>query len=196
MRPARRPAPIRRHPDVAVAEARSRYLCSYRSCSVACWPAPVALVQAGRHASSIACARWNPRKVERQIEALLAREPGVRRRPIVPSTRSAALPNSITPAGDLRTLPCQLPNDEPRLAGLDGFFAGAARADLANPASQLPSQGWPRPAGPVWSDRAGTEGPATRIGMSARCPAGAIADRTKLSRLLVARRRCGAASAG
>ena len=29
----------------------------------------------------------------------------------------------ITPEGDLRTLPCHLPHADPRLGGLDGFFA-------------------------------------------------------------------------
>ena len=29
----------------------------------------------------------------------------------------------ISPAGDLRTLPCHLPDPDPRLGGLDGFYA-------------------------------------------------------------------------
>ena len=29
----------------------------------------------------------------------------------------------ISPAGDLRTLPCHLPAADPKLAGLDGFYA-------------------------------------------------------------------------
>jgi 16S rRNA (cytosine967-C5)-methyltransferase len=29
----------------------------------------------------------------------------------------------ITPAGDLRTLPCAWPDPDPRMAGLDGFYA-------------------------------------------------------------------------
>jgi 16S rRNA (cytosine967-C5)-methyltransferase len=29
----------------------------------------------------------------------------------------------ISPDGDLRTLPCQLPDADSRLAGLDGFYA-------------------------------------------------------------------------
>ena len=29
----------------------------------------------------------------------------------------------LTAEGDLRTLPCHLPHAEPRLGGLDGFFA-------------------------------------------------------------------------
>jgi 16S rRNA (cytosine967-C5)-methyltransferase len=29
----------------------------------------------------------------------------------------------LTADGDLRTLPCHLPHDDPRLGGLDGFYA-------------------------------------------------------------------------
>ena len=29
----------------------------------------------------------------------------------------------VTQDGDLRTLPCHLPHDDPRLGGLDGFYA-------------------------------------------------------------------------
>jgi len=29
----------------------------------------------------------------------------------------------LSPAGDLRTLPCQWGDPEPRMGGLDGFFA-------------------------------------------------------------------------
>jgi 16S rRNA (cytosine967-C5)-methyltransferase len=29
----------------------------------------------------------------------------------------------VTARGDLRTLPFMLPNEDPRLAGIDGFFA-------------------------------------------------------------------------
>ena len=37
--------------------------------------------------------------------------------------RSAGWPNVLTPEGDLRTLPCHLPDPDPRMAGLDGFYA-------------------------------------------------------------------------
>jgi 16S rRNA (cytosine967-C5)-methyltransferase len=52
----------------------------------------------------------------------LAGDSRLRRRPI-----SAAEVNGIgdiaTAAGDLRTLPCHLGDPDPRMAGLDGFFA-------------------------------------------------------------------------
>ena len=47
---------------------------------------------------------------------------GLRRAPIEAS-EVAGLSEIITQEGDLRTLPCHLPHDDPRLAGLDGFYA-------------------------------------------------------------------------
>jgi 16S rRNA (cytosine967-C5)-methyltransferase len=35
----------------------------------------------------------------------------------------AGLTDILTPDGDLRTLPCHLPHQDPRLGGLDGFYA-------------------------------------------------------------------------
>ena len=63
-----------------------------------------------------------PEESEAQIAALLEREPRVRRRPIVPA-EIGGLSELVSKAGDLRTLPCHLPDPDPRMAGLDGFFA-------------------------------------------------------------------------
>jgi 16S rRNA (cytosine967-C5)-methyltransferase len=56
------------------------------------------------------------------VDNLLARDPRLRRRPIA-SAEVGGLDALVTPTGDLRTLPCQLPDPDPRMAGLDGFFA-------------------------------------------------------------------------
>jgi 16S rRNA (cytosine967-C5)-methyltransferase len=56
------------------------------------------------------------------VEALLAAESRMRRRTISPDEVSR-LSSVLTPAGDLRTLPCHLPDPNPRLAGIDGFYA-------------------------------------------------------------------------
>ena len=63
-----------------------------------------------------------PEEGEAAISALLAGESGLRRAPIAPS-EVAGLAEIITAEGDLRTLPCHLPHADPRLAGLDGFYA-------------------------------------------------------------------------
>ena len=45
------------------------------------------------------------------------------RRAPVETSEVAGLAEIITADGDLRTLPCHLPHADPRLAGLDGFYA-------------------------------------------------------------------------
>ena len=56
------------------------------------------------------------------VEALLKRESGLRRRSILPE-EIHGLAELLTPAGDLRTLPCHLQDPDPKLGGLDGFYA-------------------------------------------------------------------------
>ena len=56
------------------------------------------------------------------VEAVLARTSGVRRNPIATADVSS-LAEVLTPLGDLRTLPCHLPDSDPRLGGMDGFYA-------------------------------------------------------------------------
>ncbi len=59
---------------------------------------------------------------EMAIAALLERNARLRRRPIVAS-EVFDLAEFITPMGDLRTLPCHLPDPDSRWGGIDGFFA-------------------------------------------------------------------------
>jgi 16S rRNA (cytosine967-C5)-methyltransferase len=59
---------------------------------------------------------------EDAIAALLGRNTALRRRPIA-TAEWPGLDGLVTPDGDLRTLPCHWPDDDPRMAGLDGFYA-------------------------------------------------------------------------
>ena len=59
---------------------------------------------------------------EQQIEALLARDPRVTRKPIA-ADQVFGRAEFINAAGDLRTLPTQLPDADPRWGGIDGFYA-------------------------------------------------------------------------
>ena len=59
---------------------------------------------------------------EAQVAALLGRNPGLRRSPIQPD-EVAGHAEFLTPEGELRTLPCHWPDTEPRMGGLDGFYA-------------------------------------------------------------------------
>ncbi|MGB9366648.1 MAG: MFS transporter, partial [Xanthobacteraceae bacterium] len=63
-----------------------------------------------------------PEEGEQQIDALLAREPAVRRKPINEG-EVPGIAEFLTLAGDLRTLPSTWPDSDPRMGGLDGFFA-------------------------------------------------------------------------
>ncbi|MDT3685191.1 MAG: transcription antitermination factor NusB [Pseudorhodoplanes sp.] len=63
-----------------------------------------------------------PEEGEAAIAAFLERTPAVGRRPITPNDifGQAAF---LTAQGDLRTLPSHWPSADPRMGGLDGFFA-------------------------------------------------------------------------
>ena len=58
----------------------------------------------------------------RRVAALLAGDSGMRRAPIE-AGEVGGLHEILTAEGELRTLPCHLPHADPRLAGLDGFYA-------------------------------------------------------------------------
>ncbi|HEY8063429.1 MAG TPA: transcription antitermination factor NusB [Methylosinus sp.] len=63
-----------------------------------------------------------PEEGEAQIASFLRRHPEMKRAPIDPTTEDIPA-EFVTPDGDLRTLPSYWPNEDKRLAGLDGFFA-------------------------------------------------------------------------
>jgi len=63
-----------------------------------------------------------PEEGERQAEAFLKRRPEMRRIPIE-AREIGDEPAMLSENGDLRTLPCHLPNRDPRLSGCDGFYA-------------------------------------------------------------------------
>jgi 16S rRNA (cytosine967-C5)-methyltransferase len=63
-----------------------------------------------------------PEEGEMQVAALLRRNPDVIRWPIAPA-EVGDVAGVINENGELRTLPCHLPAADPRLSGLDGFFA-------------------------------------------------------------------------
>jgi 16S rRNA (cytosine967-C5)-methyltransferase len=63
-----------------------------------------------------------PEEGEEIVSAMLEQDGRLRRKPII-SSEFPALEAFITPLGELRTLPCGWPDPDPRMSGLDGFFA-------------------------------------------------------------------------
>jgi len=111
---------IRRHPDVAwlrqEADIAALAVLQGRLLRKA-----AGLLKSGGSLVYCTCS-LEPEEGEDAITALLAAEPGLRRVPVEPK-EVAGLSDIITPGGDLRTLPSHLPHADPRLAGLDGFYA-------------------------------------------------------------------------
>jgi 16S rRNA (cytosine967-C5)-methyltransferase len=81
----------------------------------------VALLRPGGTLVYCTCS-LEPEEGGQAISALLAAEPAMRRAPIE-AGEVAGLTEIVTAEGDLRTLPCHLPHPDPRLSGLDGFYA-------------------------------------------------------------------------
>jgi 16S rRNA (cytosine967-C5)-methyltransferase len=115
---------IRRHPDIAWTK-RASDLATLVELQRRLLDQAVTLTKPGGRIVYCVCS-LEPEEGEQQVAALLARDQRVQREPIV-AAEVAGAAEFIGPDGDLRTLPCHWPNDEPRLAGLDGFYAARLR---------------------------------------------------------------------
>src|SRR5215510_328963 len=111
---------IRRHPDVAWLRQEAD-IAPLAALQKRLLQKAVALLKVGGTLVYCTCS-LEPEEGEAAVAAVLATEPGLRRAPIAPG-EVAGLADIITADGDLRTLPCHLPHADPRLAGLDGFYA-------------------------------------------------------------------------
>jgi 16S rRNA (cytosine967-C5)-methyltransferase len=110
---------IRRHPDIPWLK-READIAALVSLQARLLDHAAALTKPGGVLLYCTCS-LEPEECEQQVEALLARTPGLTRRPVEPPEVGGA--EFVTPAGDLRTLPCHWPDPDPRMAGLDGFYA-------------------------------------------------------------------------
>jgi 16S rRNA (cytosine967-C5)-methyltransferase len=111
---------IRRHPDVAWLRQETD-IAALAALQKRLLQQAVTLLRPGGMLVYCTCS-LEPEEGEQAITALLASESGMRRAPIEPE-EVAGLREILTPEGDLRTLPCHLPHQDPRLGGLDGFYA-------------------------------------------------------------------------
>jgi 16S rRNA (cytosine967-C5)-methyltransferase len=111
---------IRRHPDVAWLRQESD-VAAMTVLQQRLLKKSVSLLKPGGTLVYCTCS-LEPEEGEQAVATLLAAEPALRRVPIEASEVSG-LSETITADGDLRTLPSHLPHADPKLGGLDGFFA-------------------------------------------------------------------------
>jgi 16S rRNA (cytosine967-C5)-methyltransferase len=111
---------IRRHPDVAWLRQEAD-IGTLMALQKRLLQKAVALLKPGGTLVYCTCS-LEPEEGEQAIAGLLATESAMRRVPIE-AGEVAGLTEILTAQGDLRTLPCHLPHQDPRLGGLDGFYA-------------------------------------------------------------------------
>jgi 16S rRNA (cytosine967-C5)-methyltransferase len=111
---------IRRHPDIPWLK-READLATMTTLQTRLLDKAVSLTRPGGTLIYCTCS-LEPEECETQVSALLARTPGLVRRPIAAAELDGQA-DFVTPAGDLRTLPCHWPDPDLRMAGLDGFYA-------------------------------------------------------------------------
>jgi 16S rRNA (cytosine967-C5)-methyltransferase len=111
---------IRRHPDVAWLRQEAD-IGALTALQKRLLQKAVTLLRPGGTLVYCTCS-LEPEEGEHAISALLAAESALRRAPIN-AGEVAGLTEILTAEGDLRTLPCHLPHQDPRLSGLDGFYA-------------------------------------------------------------------------
>jgi 16S rRNA (cytosine967-C5)-methyltransferase len=111
---------IRRHPDVPwlKAEADLRKLVDLQARLL---DRAASLLRPGGTLVYCVCS-LEPEEGEAAVAALLQRDGTLRRSPIGPH-EIAGLGELLTAAGELRSLPCHWPDADPRMSGLDGFYA-------------------------------------------------------------------------
>ena len=116
---------IRRHPDIPWLKSEAD-LTALVALQRRLLDRAIALIKPGGTVIYCVCS-LEPEEAEAQIDALLGREPRVARQPIAADEVFGSA-EFITPAGDLRTLPMQLADPDPRWGGLDGFYAARLTA--------------------------------------------------------------------
>lgn len=115
---------IRRHPDVAWSKEPGD-IASLSALQARILAHAAGLVKPGGLLVYSTCS-LEPEEGERQIAALLAARADYERVPVAPGEAGIAA-DWINAAGEVRTLPTHLPDEDPRRAGLDGFFAARLR---------------------------------------------------------------------
>ena len=111
---------IRRHPDILRLK-RASDVAKLAAEQARMLASAAHLVKPGGRLVYCTCS-LEPEEGIDQIEQFLRASPEFERLAIAPG-EAGVDPAWLTPAGDLRTLPCHLPLDPPELSGMDGFYA-------------------------------------------------------------------------
>jgi 16S rRNA (cytosine967-C5)-methyltransferase len=111
---------IRRHPDIPWLK-RATDLAALTALQRRLLERAIALAKPGGTIVFCTCS-LEPEEGEELVASLLGGRDDVRGKPVLTSEING-LDGLLTPAGELRTLPCRWPDPDPRMAGLDGFYA-------------------------------------------------------------------------
>jgi len=111
---------IRRHPDIPWRKAPAD-LAALAALQRRLLDNAVTLARPGGTIVFCTCS-LEPEEGEDIVDAMLEEDRRIARKPLAVG-EFPGLDGFVTQDGDLRTLPCQWPHTDPRLAGLDGFYA-------------------------------------------------------------------------
>jgi 16S rRNA (cytosine967-C5)-methyltransferase len=111
---------IRRHPDIAWRKTPGDIV-ALSSLQRRLLGRAIDLTRSGGTIVYCTCS-LEPEEGEEIVSAVAEQDGRVRRKPIT-ACEFPAFEAFITPRGELRTLPCDWPDPDPRMSGLDGFFA-------------------------------------------------------------------------
>lgn len=115
---------VRRHPDL-LRQKSPEDITRLAGLQAEMLDSAAPLVSAGGLLVYSTCS-LEPEEGPAQTDAFLARHPEFTREP-VDILALGGDKDWLTPAGDLRTLPCHLPLDPPELSGMDGFYVARLR---------------------------------------------------------------------
>jgi 16S rRNA (cytosine967-C5)-methyltransferase len=111
---------IRRHPDIPWLK-REDDIATLTALQQSLLARAVELVKPGGLLVYCTCS-LEPEECEAIVTDLLARDSRLRRRPVT-AAEVGGRSGLLSANGDLRTLPCHLPDTTPQLGGMDGFYA-------------------------------------------------------------------------
>lgn len=110
---------IRRHPDVAWTK-RASHIAALSVTQAKMLDHAAQLLKPGGRLVYCTCS-LEPEEGELQIAQFLERNRDMKRLPII-AEEIGGLASCLNDRGEVRTLPCHLPHDDSRMAGMDGFF--------------------------------------------------------------------------